>query len=83
MTRIALKMISELILLIAIAFSVGWYTLIFLRQKKQTDKQTGKQTKQQTGKQTNPEQTDRQTAQNILVGYFFTASRLIVRCNSL
>ena len=66
-------MISELILLIAIAFSVGWYTLIFLRQKKQTDKQTGKQTN---------EQTDRQTAHNILVDYFFTASRLIVRCNS-
>jgi arginine exporter protein ArgO len=59
MTRIALKMISELILLIAIAFSVGWYTLIFLRQKKQTDKQTGKQTKQHTGKQTN-KQTDKQ-----------------------
>ncbi len=77
-------MISELILLIAIAFSVGWCTLIFLRQKKtdrQANRQTNKQTKQQRDKQTN-EQTDRQTAHNILVDYFFTASRLIVRCNS-
>jgi len=70
-------MISELILLIAIAFSVGWCTLIFHRQKKQTDKQTNKATDRQTN-----EQTDRQTAHNILVDYFFTASRLIVRCNS-
>jgi hypothetical protein len=58
MTTIALKMISELILLIAIAFSVGWCTLIFLRQKnrqtsnRQTNKATDRQTNEQTNRQT-------------------------------